>query len=129
MRERLQEFEGSILIDEQFCPELQREDDCAIMTAVILFGNLTAGQIRKINQVRKYLRVIILAELASICGKIIPVNRFNGRWRAKSSLNWPHQPPPTPEMWTLFRQVIKRVFCSKNKFARISTRRFYLINR
>jgi hypothetical protein len=33
-----------------------------------------------------------------------------------SGLQWPNQPPPTQEMWTVFRQVIKRVFCSGNKY-------------
>jgi hypothetical protein len=59
-------------------------------------------------------RVITLADLED--GTTIPTNRFTGRWREKSSLRWPNQPPPTQEMWTVFCQVIKRVFCSRNKY-------------
>ena len=54
-----------------------------------------------------------IADLAEWCGTKIPANRFNGRWRAKSSLNWPRQPPPTPQMWDVFRRAIKRIFCKK----------------
>eukprot|EP00956_Cyclotella_meneghiniana_P012106 scaffold17184_cov44-Cyclotella_meneghiniana.AAC.2 len=30
-------------------------------------------------------------------------NRFNGRWRASSSLKWARQPPPTGPMWDKFQ--------------------------
>ena len=62
------------------------------------------------------MRVITVAEMAVLCGTKIPTNRFNGKWRARSMLKWPRQPPPTPEMWTTFRQLFKRAFCARSKY-------------
>jgi hypothetical protein len=57
--------------------------------------------------------------MATLCGRYIPPDRFTGRWRARSTLKWPRQPPPTPEMWITFRRLIKRAFCLRHKGALI----------
>lgn len=104
-RTLLNVMKGKILIEDQWCPMLQREGDESIMEVVLNLEKIQPGEIKKVNQVRKYLRVITIAELADLDGNHLPTNRFNGRWRANSTLNWANQPPPTAEMWTLFRRV------------------------
>jgi hypothetical protein len=116
LRSRLGELGGSIVISDIWTPALQREGDVSIMDVLLRVHGITKAELEKVNMVRKWLRVITLADLASLDGKYIPSNRFTGGWRAKSNLQWPNQPPPTTEMRTVFRQVIKRVFCSSNKF-------------
>ena len=120
LRDRLGVMNGKILIEENWHPKLQRDGDQSIMEVVSKLPNIKKGTLLKVNQVQKYLRVITIAEMADFSGKHIPANRFNGRLRAKSTLNWPRQPPPTPEMWNLFRQIFKRAFCLKHMFARIT---------
>ena len=71
-------------------------------------------EVQHANQCRKYMRVITIAELSSLCGRHIEPTRFDGRWRAKSWLRWPRQPPPTGSMWDTFRRLVKRAFCSRN---------------
>jgi hypothetical protein len=116
LRERLDYLNGSIAIEDIWCPSLQREGDISIMKALSRLPGVTKNQLKKANMCRKWLRVITIGELASVDGKYIPSNRFNGRGRAQSNLNWPRQPIPTKEMWIIFRQLIKRAFCSKYKW-------------
>eukprot|EP00956_Cyclotella_meneghiniana_P023204 scaffold44714_cov61-Cyclotella_meneghiniana.AAC.4 len=85
------------------------------MKSLSRLPGVTKGKLKKANLCRKWIRVITVAELASIDGKYIPANRFNGHWRAKSNLHWPRQPPPTKGMWDVFRRLVKRAFCSQYK--------------
>jgi hypothetical protein len=116
LHERLVDLRGSIAIKNQWSPQLQRMYDQSIMETLCLLPGVTKRQLQKANHCRKWLRVITIAEVASIDGKTIPANRFTGRWRAKSNLNWQRQPMPTEGMWKTFRQLIKRAFCSKSGY-------------
>jgi hypothetical protein len=68
------------------------------MEGLLELGKITKKELAHANQCRKFLRVITIAELATLCGRYIPPDRFTGRWRAKSTLKWPRQPRPSPEM-------------------------------
>ena len=115
IRERLGELGGCIAIEELWCPELQHKGDISIMKTLSNLQGIKQSQLKKANLCRKWLKVITIAELASIDSCTIPPNRFNGTLRAKSTLEWHRQPPPTQAMWTIFRQMIKRAFCTKHK--------------
>jgi hypothetical protein len=115
LRSRLKALQGKIAIDGIWTPNLQRVHDRSIMEALCMLPKVPRRQLQVANFCRKWMRVITIAELASIDGKYLPPDRFNGRWRAKSKLKWPRQPPPTAAMWTTFRQLIKRAFCTKSK--------------
>ncbi|KAL3802447.1 hypothetical protein ACHAWO_004749 [Cyclotella atomus] len=115
LRERLNYLNGKLAVENLWCPHLQRERDISIMQALSRLPGVTPGELKKVNLCRKWLRVITLAEIASIDGTKIPANRMNGKWRAKSNLKWPRQPTPTASMWTVFRRLMKRAFCTKNK--------------
>ena len=119
LRDRLRELNGSIVIEDIWYPTLQREGDVSIMEQLSRLPGVTKRELEHANQCRKYTRVITIAEMASLCGRYIPPDRFNGRWRAKSSLKWTRQPPPTGPMWDKFRQLIKRAFCFKKRNTRI----------
>jgi hypothetical protein len=120
LRDRLGVANGSIVIAESWQPGLQRLGDKSIMEAIVRLKNLTKRQLEHINQCRKWLRVVTIAELASEDGKYISPDRLNGQWRAKSRLNWPRQPPPTKEMWDVFRRAIKRAFCKRDLRAQVA---------
>jgi hypothetical protein len=119
LRERLREAKGSIVVDDIWLPALQRLKDMAIMEAIALLPGITKREMEHVNQCRKWLRVITIAEMASFCGKHIPPDRLNGTWRAQSRLNWPRQPKPTKEMWDVFRRMIKSAFCKGDKRAQL----------
>ena len=113
LRGRLGALGASIVISDIWHPALQRDRDIAIMEVLLRLPGVKPTDLIKANMCRKWLRVITIAELASICSTKIPAKHFTGRWRAKSNLNWPNQPSPTSEMWTVFRRLIKRAFCSR----------------
>jgi fructose-specific phosphotransferase system component IIB len=115
LRSRLKALQGKIAIDGIWTPNLQRLHDRSIMEVLCMLPKVSRRQLQVANFCRKWMRVITIAELASIDGKYLPPDRFNGRWRAKSKLKWPRQPPPTAAMWTTFRQLMKRAFCTKSK--------------
>eukprot|EP00956_Cyclotella_meneghiniana_P010995 scaffold15408_cov41-Cyclotella_meneghiniana.AAC.13 len=119
LRDRLRELEGSIVIEDIWYPTLQREGDASIMEKLAQLPGVSKRELEHANQCRKYIRVITIAEMTSLCGRYIPPNRLNGRWRARSSLKWARQPPPTGPMWDKFRQLIKRAFCFKKRHTRI----------
>jgi hypothetical protein len=86
IRERLAYLKGSIAIEDVWCPSLQRKGDTSIMQSLSRLPSVTKGELKKANLCRKWMRVITLAELASLDGRYIPANRFNGQWRATSNL-------------------------------------------
>jgi hypothetical protein len=77
IRERLDYLGGSISVEDIWCPNLQRHGDISIMKALSRLPGVKKAQLKKANLCRKWMRVITLAELASIDGKYIPSNR---RW-------------------------------------------------
>lgn len=122
LHDRLQSLDGSIVIEGAWCPSTQRGHDQSIMEALSKLEGVKTRDLQHANQCRKYIRVITLAEMTSLCGKYVEPNRFNARWRAKSKLRWARQPPPTGPMWDTFRRLFKRAFCTKNKTRRLDQR-------
>ena len=51
-------------------------------------------KLKMANEVRMWLRVITMAELADKNGTSISPNKLNGTWRANSNLDWPDMPEP-----------------------------------
>ena len=70
------------------------------------------------NEVRMWLGVITIAELADDLGVAIPPNRLNGMWRSGSWLNWPNTVEPTEKQWNAFRWFLRHTFCKKPKRVR-----------
>jgi hypothetical protein len=69
IRERLNYLEGSIAMEDVWCPTLQREGDVSIMQSLSRLPGVTKGELKKANHCRKWMKVITIAELVSIDGK------------------------------------------------------------
>ena len=75
----------------------------------------TPGRLRIVNEVRIWLRVITVADLANVGGTCIPHDRLGGSWRNCSTLNWPDQPHPSEKLFGIFRWFLRKTFCKKPK--------------
>jgi hypothetical protein len=74
-----------------------------------LFG-ITPYELFKINEVRKFLRVITLADLVSEDGTQINAGMLTGEWTAGFDLEWPNQEKPPSSWFQLFRTCIKNAY-------------------
>ena len=110
IRSRLGALNGSIWIEKAWQPALQRLGDESIMEKINALP-YPPSVLRKANECRLWLRVITIAELASLNGKTVPMDRLQGKWRAQSSLHWPNQPTPSQSHWAAFRKCIRATFC------------------
>ena len=90
-------------IEKAWAPKLQREYDRSIMERFVEIQGATVGQLRKVNTVRLYLRVVTITDLTHPSGEYIPDGMLMGDWQAGSDLEWPHQPCPPRSHWALFR--------------------------
>ena len=71
---------------------------------------ITKHQLRKVNKVRLYLRVITIADLANEAGDYIRDDMLNGEWTAGTDLEFPKQNRPPPEWFAPFRKCIRNTF-------------------
>ena len=67
------------------------------------------------NEVRMWLKVITVAELADKNGRGISPDKLNGTWRVNSNLNWPGMPKSTEKLWDIFRFLMRKTICTKPK--------------
>ena len=56
---------------------------------------------------RLYLRVITIADITHESGGYIPDHTLTVEWQSGLDLEWPRQPCPQKEFWTIFRQYIR----------------------
>ena len=66
----------------------------------------------RVNEVRIYLRVVTIADLADEEGEYIPDGMLCGDWQAGSDLKWPRQPEPGKKSWALFQKCLRHAFCT-----------------
>ena len=64
IRSRLSEMDGQLWVEDAWQPSHQRVGDHSIMERFLKIPGVTAGQLEKANEVRLYLRVITIADLA-----------------------------------------------------------------
>ena len=65
---RLPDIEANIWIEEAWHPELQQENDAVIVELFADVPGVTPRELDKCNQVRLYLRVILIADIAHESG-------------------------------------------------------------
>ena len=65
----------------------------------------------KVNNVRIYLRLITIADLANAQGTHICYGMVDGTWQSGSDLNWPKIPCPPRPHWALFWKCLRETFC------------------
>ena len=111
MRKMFGEIDIMIWIEDAWQPELQRENDAAIME---LFADLPGAfwrDLEKCNQVRLYLRVITMADTTHESGEYIPDNMLTGKWQSGSYLECPRKSCPLLEYWAVFRRFLRSTVC------------------
>ena len=82
----MREFGFSFWLEEVWKPPLQREGDASIMEEFTRIKGITRAELIRANQVRLYLRVITIADLAHPNGQYIPDGMLDGSWQAGSDL-------------------------------------------
>ena len=121
MRNRLAAMEGTIWIEDQWCPQLQRSGDQAIMSAFMSIPGITKSILQSANYVRLYLRVITLSDLTNIQGTHIPSAHLNGEWRCSSNLHWPDIPKPPRKLFALFRSLLCKATAQRTRSLHMTT--------
>ena len=111
VRQRLDEIGADFWIEKIWRPSLQREGDCSLMEVFSHIKGITQGQLEKLNEVRLFLRVITIADLANPDGTHIPDGMLVGDWQAGSDLLWPERPKPLKAWWALFRKCLRLTLC------------------
>ena len=99
-------------------PSLQRLHDSLIMETFASLWRQPGVSPRRLqiaNEVRMWLRVVTIAELADEDGKHISPAKLNGMWRNVSKYNWPNQPSPTKKMWRVFKSYPRKTYCAQVK--------------
>ena len=76
-RSRMGRMQATMWIEHQWCPDIQRVHDRALMQAFLAIPNITRSRLMRANLVRIYLRVITIAELANTTGTHIPGHRMD----------------------------------------------------
>ena len=94
IRKRLDEMGGSMWIEDCWTPKLQREGDRSLMEVFISISWITKRMLEKVNEVRLYLRVVTIADLADEEGDFIPDGMLCGDWQKGSDLKWLRQRMP-----------------------------------
>ena len=110
LRNRLRSFSAGIWVEDAWQPKLQREHDRSLMEEFSQLHGITKHQLRKVNGVRLYLRVITIADLANEAGDYICDDMLTGEWTAGTDLEFPKQDRPPPEWFALFRKCIRNAF-------------------
>ena len=73
------------------------------------------NRLRIVNEVRLWLRVITIAELADADGACISPEKLDGRWRNDSTPLWPNIPKPSEKMFEIFRLYVRKSLCRNVK--------------
>ena len=112
IRSRLNAWGGTLWIEHQWNPELQRLNDSSIMETLANAAGANRGAMEKCNMCRLYSRVITLSDIAHLDGTHIPHHQVSGNWRADSTLHlWPMIPKPPPHFWTTYRSFLRKSYC------------------
>ena len=106
---------GSLQLDQDTVPKLQRQHDKFIMDIVIASGKFKPFQIRMVNYCRLYLRVLTVADISNANGTSITPGAFQGLPSAiNTNSNWchVHQKRPGSRAWQAWRKAC-RIFSDR----------------
>ena len=82
----MREIEAAMWIEKVWALKLQWGNDGALMERFTAIQGVTTGELKKVNTVRLYLRVITIADLAHPSGGYISDGMLTGDWQAGSDL-------------------------------------------
>ena len=100
-------------------PKIQhvRERDIPIMDAILHNRELTTFEKRTANKCRIFLQAFMLSDITTGNGTKITVSAWRGTrsQNRNSAIKWPLWKQPTALMWTTWRSVIHRTFCTRKE--------------
>ena len=112
LRGQLDSIGAGLWVEDKWLHPLQRENDAFLMDRFLQIPQITTLQLKQANEVRLYLRVLTIADLADPSGRFIPDNSLTGEWQGGSDLHWPYQALPPPKFWATFRYCLRHTFCT-----------------
>jgi hypothetical protein len=115
LREMLHCYGMKVWVEDAWRFPLQRQGDCSLMERFASNPDITLTMLVYANEYRIWMRVISIAQLASVDGTYIPIDRIrnNSEWRAQSEgLTWPNVRDPTNKHRAAFRKCLRMEFCS-----------------
>ena len=78
IQEHLSNMDGSMWIEDQWNPNLQREEDQSLMKTFTNTPTITTAMLKKANWCRIYARIITISDIAHENGEYIPGSRMAG---------------------------------------------------
>ena len=109
MRAFLNTTNSSIQLDEPCVPPRQRDGDEYIMDLILAANHYSNAEIRKLNYCRLFINAITVADLAMPCGKMLDMEKAQGRPGQHSSISSHlaiHQAAPSANEWRLWRRAL-----------------------
>ena len=92
LRERMQKVgQTKFCIEGAWVPELQQENSTSILVKITRLKGITKGELKQVNTVRLWLRVVAMADIANEAGTDIMDNMMSGQWRTGTDLKWPKE--------------------------------------
>ena len=117
--EELNSIDCSLLSNRFWTPTSKGEHDVAILEAIIKIKKQRQGTSNHLpktaiwytNACRLYLRVTMLSEICTPCGKYVEEWALNGtRRNDMTSLIYPYQRKPPPQVWKVWRDSLLAAF-------------------
>ena len=113
-RSFLASINGSLIINEYYCPSPPSDNDHVLMDEFNRVPGLGRKRLQYLNMCRIYLRVHYLSELLTPDG----THLCPGFWTGLSSQRpmkpihkYPRQSSPSPPIWSFWRSIIRKLFC------------------
>ena len=107
LRDYLREIHGSIQLDNDYIPGLERVHDHHIMDAIIQSNQFTPKEIRQLNYCRLYLQAVTISDITTAKGDCLDPYFIQGNISHPSSsvTTWHHvtQERPQQSSWDLWR--------------------------
>jgi hypothetical protein len=116
VRQFLSSIGGTLELDEDMAPPLQRINDCFLMDYFITQHTLKASQLRQLNACRLYLGVTLLSDITLPDGSNLDTLCFRGVQPVLSSHKglMPYQEKPAESAWQLWRRCLTRLLLPKS---------------
>jgi hypothetical protein len=108
---RIERTESAVYAD-------RRSDDCHLMDQICESKGFTDNQVRRINACRLFLKVTLLSDIMTACGKRIHPAYYEGaetithNW---ASVTYPRQARPDKTSWAFWRRALNTIYLRDDK--------------
>ena len=96
-------------------PSAAKKNDASLMSEFCKLkakSGASDNRLSIVNEVRMWLRVITVAELAGVNGACISLKKFEGRWINRSTYLWLNVPRPSKKMFEIFWLYnVRKILC------------------